>query len=172
MEEVGDRTRVRDDPGDVRRGGEASDLQRTIRVFLEPAFEVDDVDVAVGVLGDADHVRDRFPPRQFVGVVLEGPDEHDRSLRGRDVVRQVVAVLEGARDAEAEHVHEVVDRPGGTRPGEDDRVRVVGVDAGADQLACLLAEPGCLQTGAGRLRVRVGVQGEHDVADVVLDERQ
>ena len=57
---------------------------------LEPG----EVDVAVGVLGDGDDVGDRFSPRDLVRVVLERADEHHRPVRERDVVGEVVPVVE------------------------------------------------------------------------------
>jgi hypothetical protein len=57
--------------------------------------------VPVGVLADGDDVGDRLAPGQLVGVVLEGADEDDRPLSRRDLLAQVVAVVEVARDAQA-----------------------------------------------------------------------
>ena len=52
------------------------------------------IDVAVGVLGDRDDVADGLPPWQFVGVVLERADEHDRALTRWNPLREGVAIVE------------------------------------------------------------------------------
>ena len=80
------------------------------------------VDVAVRVLGDGHDVADRLAPRQLVGVVLERADEHDRALVGRDVRRQVVAVVEVGGDAQVEDADQLVDRRRRARAAEDDDV--------------------------------------------------
>ena len=71
---------VGDDPGDVRRGGEAADLQRPVRVLAQLGVEVGEVDPPVRVLADGDDVGARLPPRQLVRVMLVRADEHDRPL--------------------------------------------------------------------------------------------
>ncbi len=106
-------------------------------------------------------------------MVLVGADEHDGALVGGDRVGQVVAVVECGRDLEAEHTEQLCDGMGGAASAEHDRVLVVRrADTAADDAACLLAQPSCLQSGAGRFGVGVRVQREHDGADVVLDETE
>ena len=85
-------------------------------------FEIDHVDVPVGILGDLDDVGDRFPPREFVGMVLVRTDEDHRALLGRYRGGQPEAVVEACRDSEAEDGDEPIDGAGRTRPGEDHRV--------------------------------------------------
>ena len=85
------------------------------------------------VLGDDHDVGDRLAPGQFVGVVLERADEHDRPLVCRDVRAQVVAVVELGRQAQPEDADELVDRPGGAGAGEDDGVVVGAADRVVDE---------------------------------------
>ena len=160
------------DPGHVGGGRERADLQGPVGVADELCLEVGEVDVAVGVLADRDHVGDALPPRQLVGMVLEGAHEHDGALAGGDLVGQVVAVLELARQAQAEHADQAVDGVGRAAAAEQHGVLVGGADAAADDVAGLFPEPGGLQPGAGGLGVGVGVEGQDDRAEVVLDERE
>ena len=78
-----DRVDVRDDPGHVRGGGEAADLQRAVGVAAELGLEVREVDPPVVVLADRDDVGAGLAPGQLVRVVLVGPDEDDGPLRAR-----------------------------------------------------------------------------------------
>ena len=119
VEQRADRPPVGDDPGDVGGGREAADLERPAGVTDQLLLQVAQVDVPVGVLVDDDHVGDRLAPGQLVGVVLVGPDEDDRPLRGRDPLREPVAVVEVGRDAQVEHVDQPVDRAGRAGAAED-----------------------------------------------------
>ena len=126
----------------------------------------------VDVLVDDHHVGDGLPPRDLVGVVLVGPEEHHRSLGRRDVVGEVMGVVEGRRDPEPEHPDQLRDRAGAAGPREEHHRVVARADRLADDLPGLLAQPRGLQAGAAGLGVGVGVAGQHLVADEVLDERQ
>ena len=128
------------------------------------------VDVAVAVLGDHHDVGDRLAPGQFVRVVLEGADEHDRAFGRRDVGGQAVPVVQAGRDPHAEDVDHLVDGRRGTRTGEDHDGLLVAADRVPDDLPGVLAQPGRLQPGAGRLGVGVGVPGKHLVTDEPFDE--
>ena len=128
--------------------------------------------MAVVVLVDRDDIGDRLAPRQLVRVVFVGSDEDDRPLFGRDLVGQVVGVLEHGRNPETEYADHLGDRTGRSAAAEQHGVFVGGADAFGDDPAGIFAELGRLQPGARRLGVGVGVQGQHDVGDVVLDERQ
>ena len=173
VEEPRDGERVGHDAGHVRRGREAADPERPVRVALQLLGQLGEVRVAVPVLPDRDHVRDRLPPRQLVAVVLVGPDEHDRPLVRRDPRAEIPAVVEVRRETQPEDVNQAVDGGRGPRPAEDHRVpRRVAAHALEDETSCLLAEPGRLEAGAGALGVRVRVQRQHRVPDVVLEERQ
>ena len=154
VEHARDRIDVGDDPGDVRRGGEAAHLQRAIRVAAQLRLEAGDVDAPVGVLGDGHDVGARLAPRQLVGVVLVGADEDD-----------------GA-GVEVEQADELVDRARRARAAEDDDVVLAAVDRPVDGAAGVLPQRRGLAPGRRRLRVRVGVQRQDAVADEVLDERQ
>ena len=151
---------------------EQDDLQGPSGILLQSFSQDGQGDVAVEVLRDNDDVGDRLAPRQLVGMVLVGPDEDDRSGVGRDVLREVVGVLELAGDAQAEDPDQLVDCSGAARSGEDDDCVLVAADGVPDDGSRVFTQPGRLQAGAGRLGVRVGVTGEHFVADEVLDERQ
>ena len=61
---------------------------------------------------------------------------------------------------------------GAARPGEDHDGVVVAVHGVVDDPPGVLAQPGRLQAGAAALGVRVGVAGQHLVADEVLEEGQ
>ena len=172
MEQDRDRAGVRQDAGDVRRRGERPDADRPVRGLLERALEAREVDAPVGVLADRDDIGDRLAPRQLVAVVLVRPDEHERTLVERDVRAQRVSVVEVVGDAQVEDVDELVDRGGHPRPAEDDGVLVGATDGVADDAPRLLAEAAGLEPGPGRLRVRVRVERQHRVAQVVLDEGQ
>ncbi len=161
---------VADDAGDVGGRAERADLQRPVGELREPLAQVVQAHPAVGVLADGHDVGDRLAPRHLVGVVLVGADEDHRPLVARDLLAQVPAVLEGGRDAQPEHADQLVDRPGAPRPGEDHHGVVVAVHGVADDAAGVLAQPGGLQAGAAALGVRVGVAGQHLVADEVLEE--
>ena len=171
VEQRGDGAGVADDAGHVGGSGERPDPEGTIGVFAQSALEVLEVDVAVRVLGDLDHVCDRFTPRQFVGMVLVRADEHHRTTAGRDVGREAVEFVELGGDADSEDRDHPVDRPRGTGAGEDDGVLAVGgAHAGPDDVAGVFAKPGGLQPCPRGLRVGVRIQGEHSLPDVVLDE--
>ena len=127
MEQDRDRAGVGQDPGHVRRRGERPDPEPARpSVSRRARFELGQIDPAVGVLADRDHVGDRLAPGQLVAVVLVGPDQDDRSLVGRDVGAQAVALVEAGRDAQLEDADEQVDRAGHPGAGEDHGV-VVGV---------------------------------------------
>jgi hypothetical protein len=120
------------------------------RSSWERRLERGEVDLAVVVLRDRDEVRNRFAPRQLVGVVLVRADEHDRPLARRDPRRQVVAVVEIGRQAEVQDVDELVDRARGARAAEDHRViRRVRAQRRSDDLAGLLAEARRLEPRPG-----------------------
>jgi hypothetical protein len=145
--------------GDVGAGRERPDPQRPVGVAPQLPLQVGEVEAAA-VLGDGDHLGDRLPPGQLVGVVLEGADEHHRPRRR--VGGQV----------QPQDAQQLVDGAGGARAGEDHRVLVAAADGVADELAGLLAQAGRLPAGPGALGVGVGVAGQDLLADDVLDERQ
>src|SRR5919108_5770173 len=111
MEDGRDPLDVRDDPGHVRGGREAPDLQGPSSVAKEFLLEVPQVDSAAGVLANRHDIRDRLPPGQLVRVVLVRADEDDRPLRRRQV----------------EEPHELVDRAGRPRAAEENDVVVAPV---------------------------------------------
>ena len=172
VEERRDLVCVRDDPGDVARGREAADAQRPVGMPAQPGLQVRQVDVPVGVLSDDDDVRDRLAPRQLIAVVLERTDEHDGPFPLRDRPRQPIAIVELGRHSKAEHAHELVHRSGRAGPAEDHRMLSRAAHRVTDDPAGLLPEAGGLETRAGRFRMRVGIQRQDRVADVVLDERE
>ena len=86
--------------------------------------------------------------------------------------RRRVAVVEVVGDAQVEDVDELVDRRGHARSAEDHRVIGRAADGVADDPPRLLAEAAGLEPRPRRLRVRVRVERQDRVAQVVLDERQ
>ena len=112
VEQDRDRARVADDPGDVRRRREAADLQPAPGMASKLPFERREVDPSVGILGNRHQIGDGFAPRQLVGVVLVRPDEHDRAIGLGNPGQEVVAIVEICRQADVQHVDELVDRPG------------------------------------------------------------
>ena len=173
VEEARDLVRVGHDPGHVGRGRERADLQRPVGIGRQLVLELGEVDVAVLVLADRDHVRDALAPRQLVAVVLVRPDEHDRPLPGGNARPEAPPLVEVGRDPDVEDVDEPVDRGGRARAAEDHGVPG-GVAAAAleHEATRLLAEARRLEPGSRGLRVGVRVQRQDRVADVVLDERQ
>ncbi len=148
-------------------------LQRPVRVPGELVRQLSQVHQAVAILADGHHVRDRLAPWQLVAVVLERPDEHDRSLVRRDPRPEVPAVVEVGRDAQLEYVDQSVDRARRSRATEDHGMsRGVTTDPVEHEPARLLAEARGLEARPRRLGVGVRVQRQDGVADVVLDERQ
>ena len=136
----------------------------------ELGLEGGEVDVAVGVLGDDDDVRDRLAPRQLVRMVLEGADEDHWALLRRDVRGEPVVVVERRREPQSEDADQLVDRAGCARAAEDDARLVGAPDGVVDDLARVVAQAARLQARARRLGVRVRVARQHLVADQVLDE--
>ena len=120
------------------------------------ALELVDVETATGVFADHDHVRHRLAPRQLVGMVLVGADEHDRPLAA----------------AEPEHPDQRVDRGRRARTAEQHDVLVGAAHRAVDDAAGVFPQRRGVQARGGRLGVRVRVQRQHALADVVLDERQ
>ena len=173
VEQDGDCTGVADDPGDIRCRREASDLQFAAGVPGEFSFERREVDPPVGILGDRHHVGDGLAPRQLVGMVLVRPDEHDRALGRGDPGQEVVAIIEVRRQAEVQYVDQLVDRPGGPRTAEDDRVVVrVAAKRVTNDRPRVLTEPRRLESCATRFGMRVGIQRQDGRPDVVLDKRK
>ena len=158
MQQLRDRVDVRHDPGHVRGGGEAAQLQRAIGVAAQLGREVREVDPPVVVLADRDDVGAGLAPGQLVRVVLVGPDEDDGPLRAWAI--------------EVEHPDELVDRGRAARTAEHDDVVRGPVDARwtvrrASSRSAVVCRPVadasvCVLAYRGRTRV----------ADRVLDERQ
>jgi hypothetical protein len=105
-------------------------------------------------------------------VVLERPDEHHRPLPRRDALQQPIPLGQAGRQPQLEDADQLVDRGGGAGATEDHHVVVGATDGVADQPAGVLAQPRRLQSGTRAFGVRVGVAGQHLVADEVLDEVQ
>jgi len=72
-------------------------------------LELGGVDVPVGVLGDHHDIGDRLAPGQLVGMVLEGPDEHDGTFLGGDGVADVIAVVQARGKPDPEDADQLVD---------------------------------------------------------------
>ena len=172
MQQRGDPVSVADDPGDVAGGGERPDLQRSLGVVNELLRELGRVDVPICILADDDHIGDRLTPREFVGVVFEGADEHHGTFIGRDHFAEAVTVLQTGGDAQPEDPDQLVDRCGAARSGKDDDRFLVTTDGITNDRPGILSQSGGLQTGAAGLRMRVGVPRQHLIADEVLDETQ
>jgi hypothetical protein len=170
MEQIRDRAGVAHDSSDVRRRRERTDLQRAIGVLPQLLLELSQVDVAIRVLVNRDHVGDRLPPRELVRVMFERSDEDDRSLLGRDGRRESVLVVEIGRHPQPQDAGHLVDRCGRPGSAEDDRDVAVTADRLMDDPAGVFAQSCRLQAGARGLRVGVGVPRQDLVADEVLDE--
>jgi hypothetical protein len=150
---------VGEDAGDVGGGREAAHHQRPPRQVGEAGLQLGEVELAVGVLADLDHLGGRLAPGQQVGVVLERPDQHHRPGPGRD-----------RRPPQLQQAGQLGHRPGGPRPAEHDQVLVGTADGLVDQLAGVLAQAGGVAAGPRALGVGVGVARQDLVADGVLDE--
>ena len=173
VQKGGDGPRVGADAGHVGGGREGADPKGAASVAGQLLGQVSQVDVAVPVLVDGDHVGDRLAPRQLVRMMLEGTDEDDGPFLRRDPGMQAVAAIEVRRDAQVEDADDLVHGRRGSRAAEDDRVRLARrPQRGADEVAGILPEPRRLAARARGLRVRVGVERHDLLADVVLDEGQ
>ena len=128
--------------------------------------------MAVVVLVDRHHVGDRLAPRQLVGVVLEGADEDDRSLGRRDGLEQVVPIVEVGRQPQVEHVDERLMAVVEPEPQKITACSSVAPTAARMMSRASSRKREVWRPGARRLGVGVGVQRQHRVADVVLDEGQ
>ena len=151
-----DPVHVAHDSRHVRRGGEAADLDGAPGVAAQFVLELGEIDRAGGVLADRDEISRRLSPREFVGVVLVGPDEHHRPVPW--IQRQQAAQL--------------VDRAGRAGAAEDDHVIFAAVHRLVDDAAGLLAQRGGPAAGRRCLGVCVAVRRQHLIADDVFDERQ
>ena len=162
---------VGDDAGDVGGGREGADLEWPVGVAAQLLLQVIEVDAAVQVLVDGDHVGDRLPPGEVIRVVLVGTHEHHGTRFDRDVVGEAVALVQVVGDPEVEDADQLVDGGRGARAGEHDRV-LVGLPSHRLEHdgPRLLAEARGLEARPGTLGVGVGVQGQDRVADPVLDE--
>jgi hypothetical protein len=91
VEQSRDPVGVGDDAGDVGGGREAAHRQRPPHQAGQAGLQLGQVELAVGVLADLDHLGGRLAPGQQVGVVLERPDQHHRpwARRGRRPVREL-----------------------------------------------------------------------------------
>ena len=172
VQQPGDRRGAGQDAGHVGGGREAADQQRPVRVPVQLAAQVGQVDVAVGVLTDDHHLGDGLAPGQLVRVVLVRADEHHRPFRLRDTVGQPVPFVQPSWDTQLQDADQLVHRGGGPGPAEDHQVIGGAADRVADDAPGVLAQPGGRQAGAGALGVGVGVPGQHRVPDEILDKVQ
>ena len=145
---------VGQDARHVRRGGEAADLQRPVRMAPQLVLEMTDVDASVAGRADRHEIRDRLSPGQLVGVVLVGADEHDRPCGG----------------IELEQAHELVDRAGRARAAEEDDIVIAALHRPVDDAAGVLPQRGGATPGRRCLGMRVAVRRQHLIAYEVLDE--
>src|SRR4029079_2626944 len=83
--------------GDVRRRGEAADLERALRVVHERGLEGTEIELTARVLRDGHDRGDGLAPGELVAVMLVRADEDDRPLPGRDPLGEAVASVEVAR---------------------------------------------------------------------------
>ena len=74
-------------------------------------FERGSVDVPVAALGGHHDVGERLAPRQFVGMVLDGPDEHDGLLLDGEGVVTVIPGVQARGTAQPEDTDQIVERP-------------------------------------------------------------
>ena len=135
----------------IRTGRAANSIRRRSRSRQ--------VDVAVGILGDLDDVGDRFPPREFVGMVLVRSDEHHRALSSGGI--DAVNPKRSSRPAgilKAKDGDESIDGAGRTRPGEDHGVLFAAADGMPDDRPGVLAESRGLKTRPRGLGMGVGVK--------------
>ena len=110
VQQRSDRAGVGEDAGDVGGGGEAPDQQRPVRVPDQLALQIVQVDVAVGILADDHDVGDRLAPRQLVGVMLVGADEHDRPIIPGDLRGELVPLVQAGRYPQLQDADQLVHR--------------------------------------------------------------
>ena len=70
----------------------------------ERSLERREIDPSIMVLGHRHDLGDRFPPRQLVGMMLVGTDEHDRSITRRDAFAQPIPIVEVGGQPQLEDV--------------------------------------------------------------------
>ena len=172
MQQRRDPAGVAEDAGHVRGGGKTSDEQRPAGVVDDLALKVGEVDLAISVRADGHHVRERFPPGQFAGMVLIRANEHDRAPARPEVRGQPGASGPPGRVPQSKNCGQLVHRRRGARSAEDDQVVAGAADRVADELPGVRAQPRGLQAGTRAFGVCVGVAGKHLLADEVLDEPQ
>ena len=148
MEERCHRGGVGGDTGDVRSCRERSDLEGSVGEADQRCLQLIEIDVAVRILRNDHHIRNRLSPRKLVAVVLERADEHDGSFGRRDLFRKAIAIIEPLWDADAKHPDNEVDGTGRPTAAEQHRMLVGGTDALADDAASVLSEPSCLKSGS------------------------
>mmetsp|Transcript_32021 Transcript_32021/g.70072 ORF Transcript_32021/g.70072 Transcript_32021/m.70072 type:complete len:316 (+) Transcript_32021:2125-3072(+) len=113
------------------------------------------------------HFAQAFAPHQLVRMVLGRRNEDQRpELVAAVLLHQLTQVK---RHVHIHQMHKLVDRASATRADEDQHVVFgVGIERVQDNLARFFAEVSCLQPCRRRLSVRVGKQGRHNGADVLL----
>ena len=152
VEQPRDRALIGRDARDVGGRREAADLERPRRVLDQLLLEVCEIDVAISVLVDHHDLGDRLTPGQLVGVMLEGPDEHDRALVVRDLLAELVARVEIGGQPQVHDVDQLVDRAGRAGATEDHQIVGAAADRAVDDLARVVAELGGLPAGAATSR--------------------
>jgi hypothetical protein len=171
VQDARDLSRVDDDAGDVaaRREGAEHGAVGVLRRG-ERAAERGDVDEPVADEADLDDVGEAAPPRQQVGVVLVGPDEHHPPLVPPEPRGEARAQRRRRRRrGHAHHLLQPFDRR--RRPGAAEQQRVAGAAAHAPLHVPRrpVHQPRHLPPDMAVLRVRVPVEGEDLVEEVVLD---
>ena len=165
-------------PGLYTNDLDASDMAARISRAAQRTDEAaarelrEEIDAAVQILVNRHHVADGLAPRQFVRVVFVRTDEHHGTLVGGDLPGQAVLLVEVVRDPQIENADQAIDRAGGTRTGEDDRMIIRSPDRVADDPPRVLAKSGCLPTRPRALGVRIRIQRQNGLAQEILDHRQ
>ena len=132
---------VGDDPRDVRGRREAADLHPTVGVTRQLTRQMLEIHSAVAIKADSHELDGRLAPRQLVGVMLVGPDEHHRPFP----------------PIELEYAEQPVDRGGRARAAEQHDVILTAVHRLVDDRPRLLAPRRRTPTGRRRLGMRVAI---------------
>ena len=173
VQEDGDGRGLGADPRDIGSRRERPDLERAIRVSDELSLQLFEVDPPILVLVDDDDVGDGLAPGDLVGVVLVRSDEDDWALGWGDMGAQIISRVEVGREAQVHDLDELVDRASRTGATKEDDVFFEVASSGVgDDVACFFSKASRLQARPARLGVRVGVEGQDLITDILLDEVQ
>ncbi len=156
FEKAGDLGHIGHNAADVRRRRERADHQPPLPA-LQRRLERRKVRPAVHGLGDLDHLGPAFPPRQDVGMMLIGADQHERRLAPRHGI------------VHTQKPHDPIERRSCAGAGKDHRVALIRTALTGDKGARLAAQARHGRPAERAFGVAVGVIGKNVIQDRPLD---